>query len=166
MSSPASTACPRPYPPGIENLTRAELAQLAANERCRKAVRADVRRRLKDTPNKANYLTFRWLTFGWPVPPDEEDGADAFDGLIACCWNATKIRNPSGLYPRGYPDTYCGARERLDGSIVQPAGCVADETRETIKDELAGQFHDLRTLSAPEIVLTALNGTAYSHRIP
>ena len=42
------------------------------------SVRAEVCRRLKDSPNKANYLTFRWF-----LPADDEDKADAFDGLMA-----------------------------------------------------------------------------------
>jgi hypothetical protein len=153
MSSFAPHACPSPYPPGVENLTGAELARLAANEKCRQAVRTEVCRRLKDSPNKANYLTFRWF-----LPADDADKADAYHGLIGCCWNATKTRNRSGLFPRGYPETYCGARKRRVGSIAQPAGGTAEETREAIVDALVDCLCDLRTLPVPEVILTALNG--------
>jgi hypothetical protein len=150
MSFFAAPACPSPYPPGVQNLIGAELARLAANEKCREAIRAEVCRRLQDDPRKANILTFRWL-----VPANDADKADAFDGLIAVSWKATKKRLPYGLYPRGHAETYCGKRERLDGSIAHPAGGVAEETREAIKDELVACLHDL---SAPETVLRALNG--------
>jgi len=92
------------------------------------------------------------------MPANDADKTNAFDGLIAVCWKATKKRIPYGLYPRGYAETYCGKRERLDGSIAQAAGGVAEETREAIKGELVACLHDLRTLWAPDIVLTALNG--------
>jgi hypothetical protein len=149
MSSPVPIY-PGPYPPGIENLTATELAQLAANERCRKVVPAEVCRRLQNNPDKATLLTFRWLTYTWLVPVDEKEGEDAYSGLIGCCWNATKRRNPDGLFPRGYPET-----KQDDG---YREGGIAEETRECIKSALAERLYDLRTLSAPEIVLTALNG--------
>ncbi len=145
MSSFAAPASPSPYPPGIENLTGDELARLAASERCRQAVRTEVSRRLKDSPNKANYLTFRWF-----FPADDADKADAYQGLIGCCWNATKARNRSGLFPRGYPET-----KQCDG---YRDGGIAQETREAITGELVEYLHNLRTLSAPEFVLKALNG--------
>jgi hypothetical protein len=149
---PASTP-PLAPPPDLGSLTPEQLAELASNSKVRGSVWAEVHRRLKDDPRKASFLTFRWL-----LPADYEDKADAFDGLIGCCWGATKKRLPSGLFLRGYAETYCGKRERLDGSIAQPAGGVSEETREAIKDALAACLHNLRTLSAPEIVLTALHG--------
>ncbi len=108
------------------------------------SVRAEVCRRLKDDPHKANFLTFRWF-----LPADEADQADSFDGLMGCCWEATKRRIfPFGLFPR---DGLRGPNRALDGSIVR-------ETREDIKNALVDCLYGLRTLTPPEIVLTVLNG--------
>lgn len=125
----------------LENRSPLELADLASTPEQLGNARAEVVRRLKGDPRKANFLTFRWL-----LPADEKDKADAFAGLIGCCWRAIKMRLPSGLFPLGYADT-----KQRDGGIAQ-------ETREAITDALVARLHDLRTLSAPEIVLTALNG--------
>jgi hypothetical protein len=144
-----STAIQSP-PNNLESLGPEDLADLATNPEMLVSVRAEVCRRLQDDPRKANILTFRWL-----MPANDADKADAFDGLIAVCWKATKKRIPYGLYPRGYAETYCDKRERLDGSIAQPAGGVVEETREAIKSELVDCLHDL---SAPESVLRALSG--------
>jgi hypothetical protein len=147
---------PAPVEPSsnsLESLTPQQLAELGANPETLANARAEVCRRLKDTSNKANYLTFRWF-----LPADDADKADAYYGLIGCCWNATEIRNRSGLFPRGYPDTFCGARNGRRGSIAQSTGAVAGETRESIMDALADCLYDLRTLPVPEVILTALNG--------
>jgi hypothetical protein len=146
---------PAPVEPSsnsLESLTSDQLAELGANPEMLASVRAEVVRRLKDDPRKANFLTFRWF-----MPANDADKADAFDGLIAVCWKATKKRLPHGLFPRGYPETYCGKRERRDGSIAQPAGGVAEETREAIIDALVDCLYDLRSLSVPEVILKALN---------
>lgn len=147
MSSYALPSCPSPYPPGVENLTRAELARLGANEKCRAAVRAEVCRRLKDSPNKANYLTFRWF-----LPADEEDRADAFNGLCACCWKATRKRIfPYGLFPRTGLETRGPNRALLGGS-------VAKETQEDIRTALVDCLYGLKALSDGEVILRALDG--------
>ena len=144
-------------PPPDENLegglTPDQLAELASNPEMRERVRAEVYRRLKNDARKANFLTFRWL-----LPADDEDKADAFDGLMGCCWLATKKRLPHGLFPRGYPETYFGEIENDDGSIAKRAGGVAEETREAVKDALVDCLYDLRTLPVPEVILTALYG--------
>ena len=158
MSSRVPPVCPSPYPPGVENLTGVELARLAANEKCREAVRTEVCRRLQDSPDKANFLTFRWLTYRWLVPADEADGAGAYNGLIGCCWNATKKRLPYGLFRRGRPETYCEAIYRRDGSVARRAGGAGEETREAIMDALVERLYELKGLPHGEIILTALNG--------
>ena len=80
--------------PNLESLTSEQLAELASNPKMLDSVRAEACRRLKVSQNKANYLTFRWF-----LPADDEDKADAFDGLIAVCWKETKYRNRGGLFP-------------------------------------------------------------------
>lgn len=137
-----------------ESLTPAQLAELAAsNPEMLPGVRAEVCLRLKDDPRKANFLTFRWL-----MPADDEDKADAFNGLERCCWKETKYRNRRGLFPRGYAETYLGEIKREDKTVEKRAGGIAEETREAIMDALVDRLYDLRTLSAPEIVLQALCG--------
>ncbi len=138
---PAST----PPPDNLRSLTPEQLAELVSNPKVRGRVWAEVHRRLKDDPRKANFFTFRWF-----LPADEEDKAKAFDGLMACCWEATKRRMPYGLFPRGYAET-----KQRDG---YREGGIKQETHEAIKTALVDCLYGLRTLSPPEIVLTTLNG--------
>jgi len=135
----------------LENLTPEQLAELASNPEMRDALRAEVCRRLKDDHRKANFLTFRWL-----LPANEEDKADAYDGLMRCCWRAMKKRLPWGLFPRGYPGTFW-QRYGIDlGEAIAKA--IREETREVIMTALVDRLYDFKGLSDGQIILTALNG--------
>jgi hypothetical protein len=160
--APSSAEKQTGTPPSVESpinpesLTPEELAGLWSNPETRNAARAEIVRRLKDDRRKANFLTFRILL---PADPaDEADWEDAYKGLIGCCWKATMKRLPFGLFPRGYAETYCGKRQRLDGSIAQPAGGVGEETREAIKSALVDCLYELKDLPFATIIPTALNG--------
>jgi hypothetical protein len=133
--------------PNLENLTPEQLAELVSTPEMRGSVWAEVHRRLKDDPRKANFLTFRWF-----LPADEADQADAFRGLMCCCWNATEKRIfPFGLFPHDSSQTSGPNRALLGGSIAR-------ETQEDIENALVECLWRLRTLSPPELILIALNG--------
>jgi hypothetical protein len=131
MNSALIPALPPSHPPELKNLTRAEIAELAAKTEFHEGIRAEVCRRLSESPQKANYLTFRWL-----IPLNEGDKANAFDGLMACCWNAVKKRHAFNDY---FPDW------------VQTA-------REAILDELVTRLSEFSTLSIQEVIHIGLGG--------
>ena len=135
----------------LENLTPEQLAELASNPEMRDPSRAEVCRRLKDDPRKANFLTFRWL-----LPANEEDKADAYDGLMRCCWRAMMKRLPWGLFPHGYPEKFW---QRYGIDLGQAIGrAIREETREIIMTALVDRLYDFKGLSDGQIILTALNG--------
>jgi hypothetical protein len=124
--------------PGLRLLTNQELCIAAQQEKMCEFVRAEVCRRLERRPQKANYLTFRWL-----LPSDEANRADAFDGLVACCWNATQKRVlPFGLFP-------FGCWEDRSETVAN--------TRDKILTHLVHALHEARSLNPTEIVRKALN---------
>jgi hypothetical protein len=127
--------------PDFPSLSSDQLAELGGNPEMLEGVRAEVYRRLRDDPRKANFLTFRWL-----LPADEVDKTQAFDGLMACCWNATEKRIlPYGLFPYGYLESE--KRERL-----------VEKMRDSITTGLIARLYEIRSLAASEIITAALNG--------
>jgi hypothetical protein len=123
----------------LRRLTPNQLAELGSDPEMLETARAEVYRRLKDDPRKANFLTFRWL-----LPSDEEDRWDAYDGLIKTCWNAVEKRH---------------AIQRV--SFVNSSENLQEfprfqEAREAIQDELIPRLGNLKSASAQDIIQTAL----------
>jgi hypothetical protein len=134
------TEGPAPVEPSsnsLESLTPEQLAELGTNPEMLASVRAEVVGRLKDSPHRANFFTFRYL-----LPADDADRYDAFRALCRACWNAAKARH-------AIPMRYASDGRRCPADF-EKSSCEIDA-------ELISNLGTLGSLEPRRIVEKALN---------